>query len=111
MEQIAGVDTRSLQWSGKADLWAACRSGPLLDSLCRLKNDGSVDIRIPGPFNEEIKRFEVSPDGRRILWTSLDVLGTFRVRTLDIGAGEIGRATCRERVWQYVSTAGVAVSL
>src|SRR3546814_6092669 len=43
MEQIAGVDTRSLQWSGKADLWAACRSGPLLDSLCRLKNDGSVD--------------------------------------------------------------------
>src|SRR3546814_12193413 len=103
MEQIAGVDTRSLQWSGKADLWAACRSGPLLDSLCRLKNDGSVDIRIPGPFNEEIKRFEVSPDGRRILWTSIDVLGTFRVRTLDIGAGDkIGRASCRERECQDV---------
>ncbi|WP_162314152.1 alpha/beta hydrolase family protein [Pseudoxanthomonas yeongjuensis] len=88
MVQAPGLDTYTLQWDAVGDLWAACRSGPLLDSFCRLGKDGSIGLKIAGPFNEEVKSFGISPDARKIAWTSLDVLGTFRIRMLDIGGNE-----------------------
>jgi dipeptidyl aminopeptidase/acylaminoacyl peptidase len=85
MVQPPGIETRSIRWGGKSDLWGACRTGPLLDSLCRLDQQGRVDSRLAGPDMEEIKTFKVSPSGDRLVWTSLDTLGVFRVRTQAIG--------------------------
>ena len=85
MVQPPGIETRSIRWGGRSDLWAGCRTGPLLDSLCQLDQQGRVDSRLTGPDMEEIKTFKVSPGGDRLVWTSLDMLGVFRVRTQAIG--------------------------
>src|SRR3546814_14860944 len=45
MEQIAGVDTRTLQWSGKAALSAASRSGHLSSEDRRVGKDCATTCR------------------------------------------------------------------
>ncbi len=86
LPHLPGANTLRVRWERDGAPWVACRTGPLLDSLCKLDMHGRLVAKIAGPVTEEVQRFAPSPDSGRILWTSLDAVGSFRLRLLEPGA-------------------------
>lgn len=69
-------------------LWSRCQRGAIVDALCGYDVVNGSRSQIPLRPLEFVNAFSIAPTGQSVAWSSIDLLGTFRVNMSRLEGGD-----------------------